>query len=353
LTPGSLFQSLLEGAPDAIVCVNRDGNITLVNSEAEAMFGYRREELIGRPVEELVPEGLRAPHVAQRERYATAPVRRPMAAGRNLTGRKKNGVEFPVEISLSPVETPEGILVVSVVRDVTARKAAEQRELTMLRALATIGESAAILAHEIKNPITAVNAALKTVAARLGVDDRDVLEDLVQRMRRLETMIRRTLSFVKPLQLHRKACHVAELFEHAVGDARPALAHKRISIRCDVPADLEADADPQLVREVLANAVTNAAEAFEAEGTIVLRARRGVPDGVVLSVEDDGPGLPPSMRGRPIQPFVTSKPAGCGLGLTICRKIVEEHGGTLEIDFVEPHGTRFTVTLPGPRPRGR
>ena len=244
------------------------------------------------------------------------------------------------------MQTSDGLLVMSVVRDVTERKEAERRELTMLRSLATIGESAAILAHEIKNPVTAVNAALKSVGARLGLADREILDDLVERMRRLEMMIRRTLSFVKPIDLHPKDFGARELFEHAVDDSRGPLAGKQIQVTNQAPAELTVYADPQLMREVLANLVTNAAEAIEQKGAITLGASR-TPDGeVALTVEDDGPGLPPSMRGKPIQPFVTSKKSGTGLGLTICRRIVEEHGGTMELAVVEPHGTRVRIVLP-------
>jgi PAS domain S-box-containing protein len=346
------FRSLVENAPDAIVGVDLSGAIVLVNLEAERVFGYRREELVGQSIETLVPSRLREAHVKDRIRYVAAPATRPMAAGKNLTGCKKDGSEFPVEISLSPVQTSGGLLVMSVVRDVTERKAAERRELTMLRALATIGESAAILAHEIKNPVTAVNAALKSVGARLGLADREILDDLVERMRRLEMMIRRTLSFVKPIDLHAKDFEARELFEHAVDDSRGPLAGKQIQVVNEAPAGLKVHADPQLMREVLANLVTNAAEALDEKGSIMLGAGRAADGGVVLTVEDDGPGLPPSMRGKPIQPFVTSKRSGTGLGLTICRRIVEEHRGKLELALVEPHGTRVRIVLPAGGPAG-
>jgi protein-histidine pros-kinase len=341
----SWFRSLVEGAPDAIVGMDADGKMVLVNAETERVFGYPRAELLHQPIELLVPIPLREAHVQHRIHYVKSPSTRLMGAGKNLTGRRKDGTEFPVEISLSPVRTRGGLLVMSVVRDVTDRKAAERRELTMLRALATIGESAAILAHEIKNPVTAINAALKSVGARLGLADREILDDLVERMRRLEMMIRRTLSFVKPIELHRKTCLASDLFEHAIADSRGPLSGKKISIRQDVPPGLGLDVDPQLMREVLANLVTNAAEAMD-EGTILLSAKVTSQDGVALSIEDDGPGMPGTMRGRPIQPFVTSKKSGTGLGLTICRKIVEEHGGKLELLSVEPHGTRVRIGLP-------
>jgi protein-histidine pros-kinase len=341
----SWFRALVENAPDAIVGIDADGRILLVNAETERLFGWDRSELLQQRVEILIPPHVRERHVEDRNRYFERPSTRSMAAGKNLTGIRKDGTEFPVEISLSPIRTPNGILVMSLVRDVTDRKEAERRELTMLRALATIGESAAILAHEIKNPVTAINAALKSVGARLGIEDREILDDLVGRMRRLEMMIRRTLSFVKPLDLHRKPCLATDLFDHAVEDARGPLSGKRIAIRQDVPRGLGCDVDPQLMREVLANLVTNAAEAME-EGTITLRAEPNGADEIVLTIEDDGPGMPSTMRGKPIQPFVTTKPSGTGLGLTICRKIVEEHGGKLVILPNDPRGTRVRIEIP-------
>jgi PAS domain S-box-containing protein len=342
----SWFRALVEGAPDAIVGVDGEGKIVLVNAETERLFGHSRRELLGQAIEVLVPDQLRARHVDDRVRYVRNPATRPMGAGKNLSGCRKDGTAFPVEISLSPVRTPDGLLVMSVIRDVTERKESERRELTMLRALATIGESAAILAHEIKNPITAVNAALKTVGARLGLADREVLDDLVERMRRLEMMIRRTLSFVKPIDVRPKSCLASDLFEHAIGDSRSAFTGKQIDVKNVAPPEFRLEADPQLMREVVANLVTNAAEAMENSGTITFHAERTPDQHVVLTIQDDGPGMPSSMRGKPIQPFVTSKKTGTGLGLTICRKIVEGHRGSLEISQAEPRGTRITIRIP-------
>jgi PAS domain S-box-containing protein len=346
------FRALLEGAPDAIIGVDGDGAIVLVNAETERLFGYTRAEIVGQPIEVLLPERLRQKHVADRDAYLARPTTRPMAAGKGLVGRRKDGTEVHVEISLSPVKTASEPLVMSVIRDVTDRKRAEERELAMLRALARIGESAAIMAHEIKNPITAINAALKAVADRLGVEDRVILDDLVQRMRRLEMMIRGTLSFVKPLFIERRHCNIGDVLDSAISDARAAFGAKPIVIERAIARGVTIDADPRLLRDVLTNVIVNAAEAMEQGGTIVVRAEGGR-DGTMITVEDDGPGMPPSMRGRPIMPFVTSKKEGTGLGLSICRKIIEEHGGAFALADIAPHGTRVSIEIPSAEVRSR
>jgi signal transduction histidine kinase len=217
----------------------------------------------------------------------------------------------------------------------------------MQRALATIGESATVLAHEIKNPLTAVNAALRALGSKLGLEDQEVLQDLVDRMRRVEAMIRRTLTFAKPLDLHKAKCKARDLVEHAISDLRTIATGRAEIGRRIVPGDLAMEVDPQLIREVIANLVANAAEAAEGGGHVLVSVAAGEGRDVTIAVEDDGPGMPDNLRKRPIQPFVTTKAEGTGLGLSICRKIVEEHGGALTISDRKPRGTIVTVVLPG------
>jgi PAS domain S-box-containing protein len=343
------LRTLLEHAPDAILSVDRTGTIVMANAMTERMFGHAREDLVGQSIEVLVPERYCAEHVNRRAEYVARPRTRPMGLGVELIGRRRDGSEFPVEISLSPIGAGDDLTVMCVVRDVTERKAAERRASTMLRALATIGESATILAHEIKNPLTAVNAALRALGSRLGLEDQAVLQDLVDRMRRVEGMIRRTLSFARPLDLHRTTCRARDVVDLALADLRTlATGRADVARRVD-PPDLAIDVDPQLMREVVGNLVANAAEAVDPGGHVAISVAAAHDGAVTITVEDDGPGVPDAMKGKPIQPFVTTKPQGTGLGLSICRKIVEEHGGTLAIADRRPRGTVVTITLPGAR----
>src|SRR6266511_5130973 len=162
------FRALLESAPDSIVIVDREGRIAIVNQQVEQMFGYGRDELIGQPVEILVPERFRAPHVADRDGYIASPRTRPMGAGLELFARRKDGSELPVEISLSPLQDPDGMLVTSIVRDVSDRKRVEgqlrdaARELQLsnaeLKELQQLREEwTSVIAHDLRQPVAAIS----------------------------------------------------------------------------------------------------------------------------------------------------------------------------------------------------
>jgi two-component system sensor histidine kinase AtoS len=245
-----------------------------------------------------------------------------------------------------PVKDDSGkvVLLIPEGRDITELKAAQRTETSTLRALATVGESAAVLAHEIKNPITAVNIALRAVAEKLGEDHKAVLEDLVARMRHLEQLMRGTLSFARPLDIRLVACEAGELLERCVGRLRHQLVKTGSDVRVAVEGPVPLMADPKLIEEVITNLLTNAIEAKGRGVHMVLSAVRSETDAVVLSVEDDGPGIRGEQREAIFKPFVTTKPGGTGLGLAICRKIVEEHGGTIH---AEPGavGARFVIRL--------
>jgi signal transduction histidine kinase len=215
----------------------------------------------------------------------------------------------------------------------------------MLRALATIGENAAMLAHEIKNPITAVNVALRAVAKQLGEDDRSVLEDLVTRMKRLEALMRRTLSFTKPLDLRISNFEARELVDAAVKSQRPDVVKRGAELKVDVEDGLQLRADRQLLDEVLTNLIRNSLEACSARPALAVTARRAG-DGTLFVVEDNGPGIPESLRPNLFKPFSTTKTKGTGLGLAFCRKVVEEHGGTIEAKASPLGGARFEVRIP-------
>lgn len=220
------------------------------------------------------------------------------------------------------------------------------REAAMLRAIETIGQSADVLAHEIKNPITAVNLALRAASADLGVDHRDVLADLVVRLERIHAMMRSTFSFVAPIEPKRRDFSVTAAFDAAVAGLQPEIARTAATVRVRVSPDVRLHADPALVQEMIAHLVENALEATPRGVTITLSAELAPDGSTVLAVEDDGPGLPERSAEALFEPFVTTKGKGCGLGLAVSRKIAEAHGGSLHAQRQRDRGARFEARLP-------
>ena len=260
-----------------------------------------------------------------------------------------NGEFRSVDFSLKPTFTDDErvLFIIAEGRDITDLKRAQMRETSMLRALASIGESASILAHEIKNPITAINSALRAVADKLGEDEQDVLSDLAGRMQKLDHLMRRTLSLAKPLDLHLGAQQPERILRDVAATLREELLRTNTQLTIDVAKEVPlilADAD--LIEELFTNLVKNALEATEEEGQIQLSAKSTGTNCVELIVEDNGPGIEESVRNSLFQPFVTTKSTGTGIGLALSKKIVEEHGGSIEIESSELGGARFRVVLP-------
>ena len=345
------FHAIFDQEYQLVGLLDPAGTVLEANQAALQAAGLSREDVVGHPFWET--RWWR--HSTQdRERLRGAIER--AAAGEfvrfETTVTDPSGASVAIDFSIKPILDAEGrvVLLLPEGRNVTPIKEAQRRETAMLRALAAIGESASVLAHEIKNPITGINIALRAVADRLGADHQELLEDLVSRMQRLEQTMRRTLSFARPLDLRPARCGAGELARGAAVTLQP-LAESR-GVRLEVEergATPPLEVDPGLIEEVLVNLVRNGIEAVPAGGRVRLSSG---PDGgggaVLLEVEDDGPGIPASQLPQLFKPFVTTKAEGTGLGLAVCKKIVEAHGGTIDAGRSELGGARFRVRLPVP-----
>jgi two-component system sensor histidine kinase/response regulator len=343
------FRALFDRAFQFIGLLDPDGTLLEANQTACDAGGVTRQEVVGRPFWET-RWWSHSKDMQQRIREAVHRA----AAGEfvrfEISQRGRGHSILEVDFSLMPVKDEAGrvVLLIPEGRDMSELKAAQRAETAMLRALATIGESAAVLAHEIKNPITAVNVALRAVAGQLGEDHKAVLEDLVARMRHLEQLMRRTLSFAKPLELRRVECDAGKFLSDTIAHLRGQIVKMGAEVRAQVDGGgVRFIADPHLLEEVFSNLVVNAIEAKGGGVHVVLSAAASGRDGVLLSVEDDGPGIPESQRDSVFKPFVTTKPSGTGLGLAICKKIVEEHGGTIHVEEGSAGGARFVIRLKG------
>ena len=498
------FRLVVESAPNAIVMINAAGVIALVNAQAERFFGYGREELVGQPVEILVPERFRANHPDYRANFFANPQARPMGAGRDLYGRRKDGSEFPVEIGLTPLQTSEGLFVLSAIVDITERKRAEEarsrlativdfsedgivskgldgtilswnaaaerifgysaeemigRSITMLappdrpceipailerikrgergdhfetvrvrkdgrridisvtisplkdvtgkvigasaikrditerkRAqeelneskrnleqavaelqvkgdevrtttqqlwqatkLASVGELAASIAHELNNPLATLSLRIESVLGRTLADDprRRALEIIEQETKRMADLVANLLQFsrrgdeqVSTVDIRQELAKALELIHHHL---RKQLITVVQEFAPDTPVIY---ADRQKLRQVFLNLLTNATDAMPEGGTLTLRSAPAMlgneKPAVRIEFADTGVGIPAEDLEKVLEPFFTTKEEGkgTGLGLPICRRVVHEHHGIIQIESEVGKGTTVRIVLP-------
>ena len=253
------------------------------------------------------------------------------------------------DLSVKPVRDVHGEarFLLFEAHDVSALRRAQQTEMRMLRSLAEIGETAAELVHEIRNPLTGIHLALRALAGKLGESEAVLLEDLAGRLGRLEQQMRRTLQFARPEAPVLRTVEIGELLDAAVEAIAPRLLARQIELEPTLPGGgFRLQADARMVTGALVNLLLNALETGATRIRLRARAvpRRG---GVIrIVVEDDGPGIPPARREAVFQPFVTDKQTGTGLGLALVRKAAEAHGGSVTIDASRLGGARFTLLLP-------
>lgn len=227
------------------------------------------------------------------------------------------------------------------------RDQARQVEIQVLKNLASLGESASVLTHEIRTPITSLRHALRAVGEKLGVEDKVLVEEFIGNLNRIERMLGQTLSFAKPLQLKIEAADLARLIADAEREVSrlPAFAGMSVEVRCE--PGLLAYVDRQLFGEVLTNLLRNAAEACQGKGHVEIAAHREG-DGCAIELADDGPGVPANRREEIFKPFRSSKDYGTGIGLAFSRKVVESHGGTIRLIDRPGSGACFRIDLPPP-----
>jgi two-component system sensor histidine kinase/response regulator len=345
------FHAIFDQTFQFIGLLDPEGRVLEVNRTALDSVRAVREQIIGRFFWET-PWWSHSAELRARVEQAVAAAARGAFVRFEAQHVDSAGMTLEIDFSLKPVkdENDHVVLLLPEGRDVSELKRAQRTETAMLRAFATIGESAALLAHEIKNPITAVNVALRAVATELGEDHKVVLEDLIARMQRIEQMMRRTLSFARPIELRECDCDARVLFEAVAANLKSAIGSAQAIVHVRVPAaGVRFKGDPALLQDVLSNLVTNAIEARAEGAQVTLTAARSKDGTTVLAVEDNGPGIPESLHETLFKPFVTTKHKGNGLGLAICRKILEEHGGSLDFDRGRRSGARFEITLPPER----
>jgi two-component system, LuxR family, sensor kinase FixL len=342
------FHALFDQAFQFLGLLKPDGTILEINHTALDATGVERKDVLGLRFSEG-PWWSQSKPMQQRIEDAVQRAARGEFVRFEVEVRGRGERLIDVDFSLKPVKDEAGrvVLLIPEGRDISPIKHAQRQETAMLRALAAIGEQAAVLAHEIKNPITAVNLALRAVADQIGEDQQAILEDLVSRMRRLEELMRRTLSFAKPLELRREVIDARELIVATIAHVGGELAKGGAEARAiQAKKRVEFAGDAHHIEEVLSNLIRNAVEAKGIGAHITLTAEGEGSSWVRILVDDDGPGVPRELRPNLFRPFTTTKRKGTGLGLAICKKIVEEHGGTITIEDAPTGGARFVLRFP-------
>lgn len=343
------LDDLLENTIDAVVLIDNERIVRFWNRGAEQMFGFPREEVVGKPVGFIVPEDLLASGELEEieRRLSEGPVQ-----GYVTRRVRKDGVERIVSMTRTVLHDSGGRVIGStaILHDITEQRRTEE-ELQRSRALAMIGELAAKIAHEIKNPLAGIYAAIQLLGRDLDQEDpkQEIFEELRGEVRRLDETIQELLSFARPRTPQPRPTGLRPFIEDLLVPLRLNPVVARHEVLVDVEDSLIASVDSRLLGQVLTNLVLNAAQAMEDPGTLRIAARAGS-GSVELDITDTGPGVPAEVQEEIFEPFFTTKGRGTGLGLAIARKHVEAHGGTLEIDPHHAGGARFVVTLPGAPP---
>jgi two-component system, sensor histidine kinase len=348
---GDLARTLLDLAPDPTVIVDAGGTVVFTNAQVERTFGYGPAELVGVPVENLLPERFKDAHPHHRERFASHAKPRPMGAGGTLYGRHKDGHEFPIEISLSPVATDEGLLVVAAVRDATVRQDKEDR------LVATIGQRSRFLAaasHDLRQPLQTLNL-LNRAANRQADQNAPLLGLIEQQQLALDSMSALLASVLDISKLDSgaiapspTACAIQDVLDRVRSDFEPQANDKGIELSIERSTE-GVRTDPELLRRLLGNLVSNAIRYTHRGQVGIVCVRRG--DELAVEICDTGIGIPQDQLERVFEEFYqvdngTHRPEGLGLGLSIVQRLQQLLGCGVHVESVVGKGTTFRVTIP-------
>jgi two-component system sensor kinase FixL len=358
----ALLSAILATVPDAMIVIDEEGLITSFSATAQSLFGYSENQVMGKNVSMLMPEPHHGAHDSYLRRYLETGEKRIIGIGRVVEGLRKDGSLFPMELSVGEARTGDHRAFTGFVRDLTEKFEAEARmqelqaELVHTSRLSAVGTLASALAHELNQPLTAI--ANYMAAGRDLADDcnaetmdmlREALDESAKEALRAGQIVRRLRDFVSKGEIDTQIMPLAKLINDATTLGLVGAREKGVSWSIEIEPGIDnVLADRVQIQQVMVNLMRNGIEAMEHAPIkqLAICARPCGPEQVEISVADTGHGVPDDLIGQLFQPFISTKAQGMGLGLSICRTIIEAHGGHLTVQSIAGEGTIFKFTLP-------
>ena len=339
------LSAIINTTVDGIIVIDGRGLIETINPAGQRLFGYTEPELVGQNVSILMPSPFHEEHDQYLERYCTTGQAAIIGTGREVRGLRKDGTMFPLHLSVGEMQIDGERKYTGVLHDLTRRVELEA-QLREQTALAQLGEMAAMLAHEVKNPLAGIRGAVQVIGGRLppGNTDAPMMKEIVARIDSLDAMMKDLLRFARPPAPKRAPIDLVPLLQMT------AVLLTRGQDAKDVAIDVSGSAPPvpadaEMLKMVFQNLLLNSAHAMQGHGRIQVAV--DVKDASCrIVIADNGPGIAPAIRAKIFLPFFTTKKRSTGLGLATSKRFIEAHGGSISIDCPASGGTTVTITLP-------
>jgi two-component system sensor kinase FixL len=339
------WRAIIDSAVDGIIMIDAHGRIESFNHAAERLFGYTIDEVLGRNVDLLMPSPYHEEHDTYLSRYLATGRAKIIGVGREVQGLRKDGTTFPLHLSVGEITIQNERKFTGILHDLTSRVQLEG-QLREQAALAKLGEMAAVIAHEVKNPLAGIRGAIQVFGSRIvqGGLNTQILTEIVARIDALDQMMKDMLLFARPPKPNRTPIDLVPLVRTTASllGEDPALRGVDVEVAGTAPP-VSADAD--MLRVVFQNLFINSAHAMQGKGRIRVAVE---PVDMICQIAfiDGGPGIPPDIRDKIFTPFFTTKTRGSGLGLPTVKRLIEAHNGQVAIDCPPAGGTAVIIRLP-------